>query len=102
MGDCPPGLEKCQGDYPSILPIDGKLSPSQQYLQHLWCRLHRPLTQPLLVEAAQWMRQHNERVVRYPADIRHRLPARYEWLCADNRRGNATLLKSNSVVHTAR
>ena len=96
-------VEKCEGILSlSIQPIDGNLSPSQQDLQHLRRRLHRPLTQPLLVEAAQRMRQHYERVIRYSADIRHRLPARYERLCADNRRGYAALLKSYSVVHTAR
>ena len=96
-------VEKCEGYYPYPSNTSMVIYPraSRIFSTSGAACIARSRSR-LLVEAAQRMRQHYERVVRYPADIRHRLPARYERLCADNRRGYAALLKSNSVVHTAR
>ena len=85
-----------------ILSIPLVLAPRQKNPQHVRRSLHCPLSQALFVEAAQGMRQHHERVVGYPADVGHRLAARYERLRAYHCGGNATLFKGNSVVHTAR
>ena len=88
-------------DFHPILAILLVLTPRQQNPQHLRRCLHCAFPKSLLVEAAERMRQHHERVIRYSADIRHRLAARNERLRADYRGGNAALFESYTVMHTA-